>query len=175
VATAVAARVDVPARALVAYGSAEVRLHTALPGCHLSWVSLAGIGRIESNRGRYGGARLLPNGDESEPVMGVPLDGTNGNAAISSSGDYAHALGPMQFIPSTWASWATDGNGDGTANINNIDDAALTAGRYLCAQGRDTASTAGWQAAILSYNQSGAYVNSAYQAAAGYARAARSA
>lgn len=98
-ATAVAARVDLPARALVAYGSAEVRLHTALPGCHLSWVSLAGIGRIESNHGRYGGAHLLPNGDESQPVMGVPLDGTNGNAAISSSGDYAHALGRCSSFP----------------------------------------------------------------------------
>ncbi len=44
-------------------------------------------------------------------------------------------MGPLQFIPSTWRSWGVDANGDGVADPNQIDDAALAAGRYLCAAG----------------------------------------
>lgn len=59
---------------------------------------------------------------------------------------------------STWAKWGADGNGDGVASPNQIDDAALAAARYLCASGTMT-NTAGWRAAVFSYNQSNAYVN----------------
>ncbi len=63
----------------------------------------------------------------------------------------------MQFIPSTWATWAADGNGDGRGDPNQIDDAALAAGRYLCHSG-DLSDPARWRQAIYSFNHSDAYV-----------------
>jgi membrane-bound lytic murein transglycosylase B len=124
----------------------------------------------ESGNGTYGGVTLLANGYTSKPIIGVPLDGgTFGGGTVSAipatdhgrlAGDarWVHAVGPMQFLPSTWAKWGADGNGDGVVSPNQIDDAALAAARYLCASGTMT-NTAGWRAAVFSYNQSTAYVD----------------
>jgi membrane-bound lytic murein transglycosylase B len=68
-------------------------------------------------------------------------------------------MGPMQFIPSTWSRWASDGN--------------LAAGRYLCANGRDMASAAGWWAGILSYNNSTEYAQKVFGLVDGYAKVAQ--
>ncbi len=65
----------------------------------------------------------------------------------------------MQFIPSTWAHWGADGNDDGKKDPNNIYDATLAAGRYLCADGRNLATLPGLQAAVLAYNHSQAYLD----------------
>lgn len=165
----VAPATGIPPRALLAYGRAELIMRQIQPGCHLSWATLAGIGRVESNHGRYGGAHLLPNGDESQPVVGVPLDGTSGNRRIRSGGAYARAAGPMQFIPSTWRRWATDGNGDHRGDPENIDDATATAGRYLCAGGRDMNSAAGWWSGLFSYNHSAVYGQKVFGLADRYA------
>jgi len=62
------------------------------------------------------------------------------------------AVGPFQFIPSTWARWKADGNADGVADPQNIEDAALAAGRYLCAGGTNLADGTGWWRTILSYD-----------------------
>lgn len=176
----VAAGTGIPEPAVWAYGNAELVLRAVQPGCHLSWATLAGIGRIESDHGRYGGAVLLPNGEESKPVIGVPLDGSDGVRAIPAGdggaldGDpvYAHAVGPMQFLPSTWYAYASDAVGDGHPDPENINDAALAAGRYLCAAGRDLGAPAGWWSAVLSYNNSVQYAQKVFGAADGYARAA---
>jgi membrane-bound lytic murein transglycosylase B len=76
----------------------------------------------------------------------------------------------MQFIPSTWRAWASDGNLDGRADPQQIDDAALAAARYLCAGGRDLATGAGWWAAVLAYNGSVPYGQKVFGLADGYAR-----
>jgi membrane-bound lytic murein transglycosylase B len=180
-ATDIASRVDVPARALQAYGQADLAVKQEQPDCNLSWVTVAGLARIESNHGRYRGASIADNGDVTPRVIGVPLDGTGGNRTIGDSdggvldGDTAldRAVGPLQFIPSTWAKWRSDGNGDGIADPNNIDDAALAAGRYLCAGGRDLATGPGWRAAVLSYNNSDEYGRRVYAAADSYASASQ--
>ena len=175
----VAAATDIPARALRAYANADLVMAKVDPSCRLPWTLLAGIGRIESDHGRFGGATLLPNGDESKPIIGVPLDGSPGVADIPAydggalDGDpvHEHAVGPMQFLPSTWAKWASDGNGDGVANPENIDDAALTAARYLCAGGRDLSTASGWWAAVLSYNNSVEYGQKVFTVADAAAKA----
>jgi len=177
----IASRVDVPARALQAYGQADLVVKREEPDCNLSWVTVAGLARIESNHGRYKGASIADNGDVTPRVIGIPLDGTGGNRTIGDSdggvldGDSAldRAVGPLQFIPSTWAKWRSDGNGDGVADPNNIDDAALAAGRYLCAGGRDLATGPGWRAAVLSYNNSDEYGRRVYAAADSYASASQ--
>ncbi|WP_133850368.1 lytic murein transglycosylase [Labedaea rhizosphaerae] len=173
----------VPARALLAYGNAELVLRSAQPGCHLSWATLAGIGRIESNHGQYGGAVLGADGRPSKPIIGVPLDGSAGVRAIADTdggvydGDRTtdRAVGPMQFIPSTWRTWASDGNGDHSGDPQQIDDAALAAARYLCANGRDMGTPSGWWAGVFSYNNSVPYGQKVFGLADTYAKGAAAA
>src|SRR6476646_8754151 len=64
----------------------------------------------------------------------------------------------MQFIPQTWAGYGADANGDGKADIFNINDAALGAARYLCANGGNLRTAAGQERAILAYNHSDQYL-----------------
>ncbi|RSM39964.1 murein transglycosylase [Amycolatopsis balhimycina DSM 5908] len=181
-ASRVAAVTGVPARALSAYGNAELAMRAGQPNCRISWATLAGIGRIESNHGQYAGAVLGADGRPSKPIVGVPLDGSAGVQAIGDTdggrydGDAGvdRAVGPMQFIPGTWRKWASDGNGDGLGDPQQIDDAALAAARYLCAGGRDMASSSGWWAGILSYNNSTEYAQKVFGLADGYAKAAQS-
>ncbi|GAA3530482.1 lytic murein transglycosylase [Amycolatopsis ultiminotia] len=177
----VAAVTGIPARALRAYGNAELAMRSADAGCRISWATLAGIGRIESNHGQYGGAVLGADGRPSKPIIGVPLDGSAGVRAITDTdggrydGDPVadRAVGPMQFIPSTWAKWAADGNGDHRGDPQQIDDAAFGAARYLCAGGRDMASPSGWWSGVLSYNNSTEYAQKVFGLADEYAKSAQ--
>jgi membrane-bound lytic murein transglycosylase B len=167
----------VPNIALNGYRLAAARLASAEPSCGIQWPLLAAIGRVESNHGRYGGALLYPDGTSLPRIIGIALDGSS-SAYIGDTdggrldGDtrYDQAVGPMQFIPSTWASWGIDGNGDGIANPFNIDDAALAAARYLCASGGDLHSRAGQVAAVLAYNHSDQYLAQVLALAAAYAQ-----
>jgi hypothetical protein len=106
----------------------------------LSWTVLAAIGQIES--------------------------GDGANVGPSSAG----ALGPMQFLPSTWRIWGIDGFGDtGPPNIMNPFDAVPSAARLLCADG----AAAGGQRlrqAIFGYNHATWYVDEVLTLAAEYAR-----
>ena len=77
-------------------------------------------------------------------------------------------MGPMQFIPETWKKWGVDANGDGVADPDNIDDAALTAARYLCARGGDLRTAQGWETALMAYNLSGQYLRDVRDRAAAY-------
>nr|WP_307680263.1 lytic murein transglycosylase [Streptomyces sp. V4I2] len=152
-----------PASVFAAYRRAEARLASEAPGCRLRWQLLAAIGQVES--GQAGGGRVTADGTTVPPILGPRLDGgafavirdTDGGAY---DGDtvYDRAIGPMQFIPSTWARWGADGNGDGRADPGNVFDAALAAGRYLCAGGADLSGSGDLDAAILGYNHSQAYL-----------------
>jgi membrane-bound lytic murein transglycosylase B len=174
----IAQATGIPARALSAYAEAELTVSVSQPGCHLRWNMLAGIGLIESNHGRHGGATLQPDGTSSVPIVGPALDGSNGTKALPATpagtrwhGDprWEHAVGPMQFLPSTWLTWGRT-LGQRAPDPNNIDDAALTAAAYLCAHGRDLSTAAGWRAAVGSYNAPEAYLTSVTDAANRYAR-----
>ncbi|WP_367132487.1 lytic transglycosylase domain-containing protein [Saccharothrix sp. HUAS TT1] len=179
-AAALSDKTDVPARALRAYAAADLAMRAQDPACRVSWATLAGIGRIESHHGTFGGLRLGEDGRPSRPIIGIPLDGSPGVKAIADSdggvldGDttWDRAVGPMQFIPTTWARYAARANGDGQApDPQNIDDAALAAARYLCSDGRDLGTGAGWWAAVLAYNNSTEYGQNVYSGADAYARA----
>jgi len=106
----------------------------------LSWTVLAAIGQIES------------------------ADGSNDGP--SSAG----ALGPMQFLPSTWAIWGMDGFGQtGTPNIMNPYDAVPSAARLLCADGAASGGAA-LADAIFDYNHANWYVSEVLSLAAEYAQ-----
>ena len=157
---------DLPYIAFEAYWAAAARQASATPGCNLHWTVLSGIGRVESDHGRFRGTTLDLRGTTTGPIIGIALTGENETANIADTdggaldGDtrWDRAVGPMQFIPTTWRSTATDGDGDGTASPHNIYDAARTAASYLCRSG-DLGSVAGLRQAILTYNYSNAYVD----------------
>jgi membrane-bound lytic murein transglycosylase B len=75
----------------------------------------------------------------------------------------------MQFIPSTWQRWAADGDQDGSSNPQDVDDAALAAGRYLCGTGKQLGTRNGWLRAVVTYNQSVSYVRKVARMATHYA------
>lgn len=166
----------IPAPALRAYQNAADIMAAAAPSCHLPWSLLAGIGRVESDHGRFGGNTFDAGGTVHPGIIGPALNGV-GVAAISDTdggrwdGDpvWDHAVGPMQFIPSTWKAVGIDANGDGVADPENIDDAALAAGVYLCAYGTDLSTQAGARTAVFGYNHSAAYVAEVLALAHGYA------
>ncbi|MET8629348.1 lytic transglycosylase domain-containing protein [Kitasatospora sp. NPDC004669] len=150
---------SLPATVFAAYQQAESSLAQRTPGCHLPWQLLAAIGQVES--GQANGGQVDAAGTTLTPILGPVLDGTQGFAAIPSSDGtsrWDRAVGPMQFISSTWAAWGVDATGKGKADPNNIFDAAETAARYLCADGRDLSDPAQLDRAILSYNNSTEYL-----------------
>ncbi|GHG94834.1 lytic transglycosylase domain-containing protein [Streptomyces rubradiris] len=157
------AQSGIPATVLRAYRAAETSVARTDPGCRLPWELLAAIGKVES--GHAGGGAVGPDGTTTRRITGPALDG-RGFALIrdtdggSRDGDrrYDRAVGPMQFLPSTWARWGTDGNGDGRADPDNVFDAALAAGHYLCAGDRDLSRNADQAEAVLSYNHSRSYL-----------------
>lgn len=171
-----AAETGIPARALQAYVAAAGAANEAAPACGIGWNTVAAVGFVESGHGTYGGGSLTAAGQASGPIVGPSLNG-NGFAAIPDTdagaldGDaqWDHAVGPMQFIPSTWQLAGRDGNGDGKADPFNIDDAALSAASYLCVHGGDLSTAAGWTDAIYSYNQSDSYVAHVRDRATAYA------
>ncbi|MGJ0558389.1 lytic murein transglycosylase [Methylocystis sp.] len=176
----VGSAVGVPATAMAAYGGAELRMSRTQPGCHLSWNTLAGIGWVESHHGTIGDRVLEADGTSTPAVIGPALDG-QGFAAIRSTpestswhGDptWEHAVGPLQFIASTWEKWGSDGDSDGVADPMDLDDAAWTAARYLCADAHDLSTVDGWNAAVHSYNHDNTYVANVAAAANTYAERA---
>jgi membrane-bound lytic murein transglycosylase B len=166
----------IPNVALNAYRVAAARMGTALGSCHIDWSLLAGIGRVESNHGRFGGAVLNADGTSTPPIVGPALDGV-AFAFITDTddgrwdGDPTHdrAVGPMQFIPSTWRSYSVDADGSGVADPFDIDDEALAAAHYLCVAGGDLATEVGQRRAVLAYNHSDSYVAQVLALARSYA------
>ncbi|MFI9236561.1 lytic transglycosylase domain-containing protein [Streptomyces sp. NPDC053079] len=154
----------IPVTALDAYKKAAQALAASQPGCRIPWELVAGIGRVESvHASGYG---LRTDGTTEKAIRGPRLDGKQFALIRDTDGgrwdgdtEYDRAVGPTQFIPSTWATWGADGNGDGVKDPNNIYDAALGTARYLCAGDRNLSNAADLDKAILSYNNSREYVN----------------
>ncbi|KZM71426.1 lytic murein transglycosylase [Nocardia terpenica] len=154
-----------PGVAYEAYQNAERVLAQEMPTCHMPWSVLAGIGQVESHHA-YG--KLDAKGNPIDPIYGPVLDGslygnnvvreTDGGELDGGMQTYARAVGPMQFLPETYRKYAGDGKGDGISDPQNIFDAALTAGKYLCDGGLDMNDLSQQSRAIMRYNNSMAYV-----------------
>ncbi|MFJ2060358.1 hypothetical protein ACIOMM_31085 [Streptomyces sp. NPDC087908] len=154
---------------LSAYVQAAQAVTTLRPKCSgMRWSVVAGIGKVES--GHAAGHKVAANGDVTPRIFGVRLNGSGagGNTSVHSDTDdgaldgdphYDRAVGPMQFIPSTWQGPSgQDGNGDGIRDPHNIFDAAQATAIYLCGTGSsDLGNDAQLRKAVLRYNQSGAY------------------
>jgi membrane-bound lytic murein transglycosylase B len=167
---------DLPSAAMRAYKNAARSIDATDPGCHIPWTLLAGIGRVESDHGRYGGSVLGNDGVPRPAIVGVALNGKGPVAAIQDTdggafdGDtvWDRAVGPMQFIPSTWQGAGRDGDRDGVRSPNDIDDASLAAAAYLCGAGGDLSDDTAEKAAVFRYNPSDYYVALVTAFARGY-------
>ncbi|MCW2573276.1 MAG: Membrane-bound lytic murein transglycosylase B-like protein, partial [Frankiales bacterium] len=166
----------VPTAALAAYQAAALRTNALVPGCHLSWQLLAGIGEIESHHASTGGSGSPTwNGIAQPAILGPTLDGSIGQAIRDS--DHGHldgnriwdrAVGPMQFLPATWASFGVDADHDGSVNPQDIRDAAAAAGDYLCKGNVDLNDPSQLAQAVYSYNAADWYVSDVLTLAATY-------
>jgi hypothetical protein len=107
----------------------------------LPWTVLAGIGAVETGHGA--------------------------NVHRSVKG----AVGPMQFLPSTFAEYGVDGDGDGVADIHNAADAIYSAARYLCLWGAGRGGQALYDS-IWAYNHADWYVRLVVNYANAYTAAA---
>ncbi len=190
---------DLPLVALNAYVRASNTLAGEDPGCGIHWSQLAGIGRIESFHGYFGNSSLDVNGQTTDLILGIALDGrvlsgpTSGDVPDATNrteqtglvsrlalirdtdggrldGDtvYDRAVGPMQFIPSTWRLYDTDGNGDGVRDPQNMYDASLASARYLCNAPGSMLTAEGEQRAYFAYNHDLAYSQNVTVAGRGY-------
>jgi len=169
-------RLSIPERALAAYAGAALIAAQEHPGCSLAWNTLAGIGSVESLHGTIYGSSIGEDGVAEPAIIGIALDG-NGvqhvadtdEGRLDGDTEFDRAVGPMQFIPETWGIYGRDGSGDGAADPQNIDDAALTAADYLCRAG-DLSDPDTWIAAISSYNPTVEYNNKVATVADRYAQ-----
>jgi membrane-bound lytic murein transglycosylase B len=156
-----------PLVALDAYYRAATTTADENPACGVRWWGIAGISAVEGHHGSYGGAILDEHGDSDRRIIGIPLDGTRETQVVADSDGGAldgdptqdRAVGPMQFIPQTWARFAADGNDDGRADPFNLYDATLAAARYLCVASPGLDAEPGLRSAYFSYNHSDAYVD----------------
>ncbi|MEW2141489.1 lytic murein transglycosylase [Micromonospora vinacea] len=178
----VGVKVGVPAIAMQAYGYAELVLAQTNRSCALSWTTLAAIGQVESGHGSANGARLGQDGKAVPNIIGLPLDGKDGRmriidtdrGALDGDATLDRAIGPMQFIPTTWQEIGADADNDGRKDPHDLDDAALAAGNYLCKGGRNLSIPGDWWNAILSYNDVRRYAQDVYDTANRYGRSSRS-
>ncbi|MGU3431776.1 lytic transglycosylase domain-containing protein [Actinomycetes bacterium M1A6_2h] len=165
----------VPGINVAAYKNAESMLAVSDPGCGMYWALLAGVGRVESTHANDG--QVGPDGTLLQPILGPVLDGSlSGNNVImdtdggelDGNSTYDRAVGPMQFLPQTWKRYATDGNGDGKADPQNLFDSAVTTGKYLCDGGLNMRDPIQATTAVLRYNNSMAYVANVLAWSVGY-------
>jgi murein DD-endopeptidase MepM/ murein hydrolase activator NlpD len=108
----------------------------------LDWAVLAAIGFVESGHG---------GGQEYTCVQGPPTV-------------YGRAVGPMQFLPSTWRIYGVDANGDGVRDPCHYRDAIFGAANYLVRSG----APEDYHRALYAYNNSHEYVQRVLELAEAY-------
>jgi cell wall-associated NlpC family hydrolase len=135
---------NIPMRAMSGYAKATITLGKQQPDCHLSWITLAAIGKTTTDHGRATGSLFGADGAATKPIGTVELRDFYSRVVST-----ARAAGPMQLSPAIWAKFQQGASG-GKPNIQSIDDAALTTGRALCADGKNLSKGDVWWAAVAS-------------------------
>ena len=159
----------IPVVAYDAYRAASDSASTVTDSCVVHWSIVAGIAQVESRHGRIDGDHVVAaDGDVEPQIRGRALDGTRGTQTIADTDDgeldgdptWDRAMGPLQFIPTTWRELGRDGNADGTEDPDNLFDAALTAVAHLCLrEPGDYTDRGQLRRALIAYNASGRYAD----------------
>ena len=152
---------QLPSDVLAAYSNAVA---VSPVDCRLTVSVLAAIGQVES--GNLVGHGIDAGHRASPAVIGPVLDGKRfasvrdtDNGTLDGDKRWDRAVGPMQFLPSTWRTVGVDMDGDGLRDPQSIFDAAGGTMVYLCSGARDLGTADGLRAAVLSYNHSTAYLS----------------
>jgi membrane-bound lytic murein transglycosylase B len=159
----------IPLVAYDAYRSASQAAPGITESCRVDWAIVAGIAQVESRHGQIDpDHELAADGNVEPPIRGRALDGTRGTQTIADTDDgeldgdatWDRAMGPLQFIPTTWRELGRDGNDDGTADPDNLYDASLTAVAHLCLrEPGDYGDRGELRRALIAYNASGRYAD----------------
>ncbi len=167
---------DVPDEATAAYQRAETVIGAARPKCHLEWTVLAAVGRVESDHGRVDGGTLGTGGKVNPARFGAVLNGKHGRQKVRDTDAgtmdgqrrWDRAMGPLNFLPSTWNVVGVDSDGDGRRDPQDIDDASLAAAVVLCGRSLDLATTDGLAEALKHFNRARGYARAVAGIADGY-------
>lgn len=155
---------DIPIVVFDAYYKASLALEAEQSACGVAWHQLAGIGKVESRHGSFGGNTVGPDGRTDGEILGPLLDGepfaaitdTDGGL-LDGDGVWDRAVGPMQFIPGSWSIYGRDGNGDNVEDPHNMYDATLAAGAHLCGSAAGLEQATNFRTALFGYNHSEEY------------------
>ncbi|MDF1596189.1 MAG: peptidoglycan DD-metalloendopeptidase family protein [Acidimicrobiia bacterium] len=167
-AAAASGALGIPPVVFSAYVAAETNAPSIAAGCVVDWPIIAGIWVVESGHATTGGRSVGSDGQVTPPLYGITLDGSQPGTAIVPDSDgglldgdpiWDRAVGPAQFLPGSWRAFGQDANKDGTADPQNVFDAALGSVAHLCltAPG-DYTNPTDLEAAIHGYNNSAEYV-----------------
>lgn len=85
---------DIPLRAMVGYAKATTKLSKDVPGCHLSWVTLAAVGKVTTDHGRARGGQIGTTGVLDKPLATIEVRDFYDKVVST-----ANAAGPMQLSP----------------------------------------------------------------------------
>ena len=157
-------------RVRAAYENAIAVANADGTNCGVRYAVLAAVGSVESSIGKPTSRTAISDKDGrvDPPIVGPLLDGADGTSEVPDSdhgfydddAEWDRAVGPMQFLPSTWYRIKADANGDGVKDPQSVDDAALGALHYLCLAIGHASIDEGdnLATALFSYNRSKAYV-----------------
>lgn len=158
----------IPPVVFAAYIAAETNAPVIVDECSVDWPVVAGIWKVESGHATYGSATIDANGNVTPPIYGTVLNGTTpgtqtipdtDNGTLDGNVVWDRAVGPAQFLPTSWRSYGRDGNDDGIADAQNVYDAALATAAYLCLRTPgDYTNPADLARAVRGYNRSAEYV-----------------
>jgi len=156
---------DIPAASLRAYQRAEAVMGEAAARCGLDWTVLAGVAEVESDHGRADDNRVTAGGASRPGVFGKPLNGKHGRARmrdtdaglVDGNTRWDAPAGPMSLLPATWSAVGVDGDGDGSRDPQDVDDAALGVAVLLCDGARDLSGRKEQRMALAAFNPTPGY------------------
>lgn len=167
---------QVPAEAQLAYETAAQNIATSSAACNLKWSLLAAIGRVTSDHGRVGNRTLTNGAVVTPPLVGVELNGAPGvsnvldtdGGTLDGDAKFDRAIGPMQLLPAVWQEFAEDADRDGKKDPQNIFDAALTAGKFLCSGNLDLSTEQHKKQALVRYDKTAGFAEQVVKVATAY-------
>jgi membrane-bound lytic murein transglycosylase B len=137
---------------------------------------ILGILRVETNFGAYTGNYPIFNSllsialienrrsswAEEELIELLCICKEQNKDPLSIKGSWAGAFGMSQFVPTSYAKFAVDGNGDGVVDLFNLQDAVASIANYLKSHGYEKNRPVSSREAVYAYNHCDDYVKAIF-------------
>lgn len=154
------AREDIPTEYLALYQTAATSQKCTIP-----WAILAGVGKVESDHGRWPGPGITSGHNDWGAAGPMQFGALAGSAAGNSWGGQPI----MDTADRPDQGWGMDGDNDGVVNVYHPADAIPAAANYLCDHGADGGTLDAYRNAIYGYNHAWWYVDDVMDYARRYA------